>query len=66
MAPRINANHAVAVLGIVLAASVYLLMVRYNAPSRIAWGSAILSILVVAIFWSAVNLGDTDDDDDDF
>jgi hypothetical protein len=64
MAPRLNANHAVAVLALVLAAAVYSLMVHIGTPSKIAWGSAILSILVVAIFWSSVSLGADDEDDE--
>ena len=50
-------------MGVVLAASVFLLMTRYGIPERIAFGSAILSILVVSIFWTAVNLGDEDEDE---
>lgn len=61
--PQFNTNHAVFILGILLAVSVYVLMTKYGIPSKIAWGSAILCILVVAIFWSAVNLNLDDDDD---
>jgi hypothetical protein len=64
MAPRINANHAVAFLALVLAVCVFAVMEKLGAPSKICWGSGILSILVVAIFWTAVNLG-TDDEDDE-
>lgn len=62
-APKISLNQAVAFLGLVLSASVFVLMTRYGIPEKIAFGSAILSILVVAIFWTAVNLGDEDEDD---
>lgn len=62
-APRISLNHAVAFMGLVLSLSVFVLMTRYGIPERIAFGSAILSILVVAIFWTAVNLGDDDEED---
>ena len=65
MAPRINANHAVAFLALVLAICMYAMMQRMGAPSKIAWGSAILSILVVAIFWTAVNLGADDEEDEE-
>ncbi len=64
MAPRFTVNHAVAVLGCLLAIAVYMLMNKFGVPSRIAWGSAILSILVVAIFWSSINLGPSDEDDE--
>ena len=63
MSPRLNVNHAVAVLALVLALAVFSLFTRMGIPSKIAWGSAILSILVVAIFWSAVNLGSDDEDE---
>ena len=62
-APKINLNQCVAILGLVLSLSVFLLMTRYGIPERIAFGSAILSILVVAIFWTAVNLGDDDEEE---
>jgi high-affinity Fe2+/Pb2+ permease len=58
-----NVNHAVVVLGFVLAFSVYALMTRFGVPERIAIGSGMLSILVVAIFWSAINLTSEEDED---
>lgn len=61
--PRVTLNHAVAVLGLTLGVSVFTMMIRNQVPERIAWGSAILSILVVAIFWTAINLGEEDEDD---
>ncbi len=64
MAPRLTIHHAVAVLAVVLALSVFQMMNRMGVPGKIAWGSAILSILVVAIFWSATNLGADDEDDE--
>jgi hypothetical protein len=65
MKPRLTVHHAVAFLGLILAWAVYSMMNRYlHVPSKIAWGSAILSILVVAIFWSAINLTTEEDEDD--
>jgi hypothetical protein len=64
MQPRFSVNHAVALLAVVLALAVFQVMNRFGAPSKIAWGSAILSILCVSIFWSAINLGPDDEDDD--
>lgn len=61
---QINTNHVVFVLAILLALSVYVLMTKYGIPSKIAWGSAILCILVVSIFWTAVTLNLDDDDED--
>lgn len=60
---RITIHQVVAVLGLALALGVYSLMTRMGVPEKIRIGAAVLSILVVAIFWSAVQLG-TDDDDD--
>ena len=64
MAPKLNIHHAVAFLAFVLAIAVFSLMHRWAVPSKIAWGSAILSILVVGIFWSAVNIGSDDEEDE--
>lgn len=64
MAPRLTIHHAVAMLAIVLALAVFQMMTLFHVPGKIAWGSAILSILVVAIFWSAINLGSDDEDDE--
>lgn len=61
--PRITLNHAVAFLGLILGLAVYCMMTRYQIPERIAFGSGILSVLVVAIFWTAINLLEDDDDD---
>jgi hypothetical protein len=64
MQPRLTVNHAVAVLAVVLALAVFQVMNRFHVPSKIAWGSAILSILCVAMFWSAINLGPEDEDEE--
>lgn len=64
ISPRINVNHIVSFLALVLAAAVFSLFTRLGVPSKIAWGSAILSILVVAIFWSSINLGSDDEEDE--
>ena len=63
MSPRFNVNHAVAFLALVLALAVYGVMTVMKSPPRISWGAAVLSILVVAIFWSAINLSSDDEDD---
>jgi len=59
----LSINHVVAFLGFVLAVSVYLVMKRYHVPDKLAVGAAILSALVVSIFWTSVMLG-TDEDDE--
>jgi hypothetical protein len=61
--PRLNSNHGVAFLGLILALSVYGFMSRAGVPSKICCGSAILSMLVVAMFWSAISLGADDEDE---
>jgi len=53
----------VAVLAVILSAATYLMMKRYGLPDKVCVGSAILSILVVSIFWTSVLLGADDDDD---
>lgn len=62
--PRLRVNHMVAVLGLCLALSSYLVLHRYGFPEKICIGAGFLSILVVAIFWSCVLLGADDDEDD--
>jgi multisubunit Na+/H+ antiporter MnhF subunit len=56
-------NHVVAVLGAVLSLAVYLVMRRYSVPDRLCLGAAILSALVVSIFWTSVLLGTSEDDE---
>ena len=63
MQPKVTLNQGVGVLGLLLGMATYMLMTRFHIPERIAWGSAILSILVVAIFWTAINLAEEDEDD---
>jgi hypothetical protein len=38
-------------------------MTKYGIPQKIAFGAAILSVLVVSIFWTSVNLADEDESD---
>lgn len=59
----LNLNHVVAILGLVLAISSYLVLHYYGVPEKICVGAGILGALVVAIFWSCVMLG-TDDEDE--
>lgn len=58
----ITSNQVVAVCGLLLSVTVFTMLNKYGVPSRICWGAAILSILVVAIFWSTAMLG-TDDEE---
>ena len=59
---QLNLNHVVAFLGLVLSIAVFLALRRMNFPDKICLGASVLSILVVAIFWSAVLVGDDDDE----
>ena len=60
----ITIHQIVALLGLVLAISVYAVLNRFGVPFRICLGAAILSVLVVGIFWSAVQLGAEDEDEE--
>lgn len=62
--PLITINQIVAILGLTLALSDYALLHRFGVPERICWGTSIFSVLVVAIFWSAVQLGADDEDEE--
>ncbi len=64
MRPQVTVNHAVAIMALLLGMAVFSVLSKYGVPSKIVWGSAILSILVVSIFWSCVNLGSDDEDED--
>lgn len=57
-------NKMVAVLALCLAISSFLVLKRYHFPDKICIGGAILSVLVVAMFWSAVLLGTREDESD--
>ncbi|MGH9551841.1 MAG: hypothetical protein ACRD3W_20820 [Terriglobales bacterium] len=60
----LSINHVVALLGVVLAVSTYMIFRHYGAPDKICVGAGVLSALVVAIFWSCVMLGTEEDDED--
>ncbi len=60
----LTVNHVVSLLGLVLALSSYLVLKKFGVPDKICVGAGILSLLVVAIFWSCVLLGTSEDDDD--
>ena len=62
-APKITLNQAVAIMGLILSLSVFLMMTRFGIPEKIAFGAAVLSVIVVSIFWTAVNLSEEDDDE---
>ena len=60
----ISINHVVALLGLVLAVSTYMIFKRCGVPEKICVGAAVLAALIVAIFWSCVMLGTEEDDED--
>ena len=59
----ISINHIVAVLGLILALSSYIILRHYGVPEKICVGGGVLASLVVAIFWSCVMLGTEEDDE---
>ena len=61
---NLTVNHLVALLALVLSIASYLLLHRYHFPEKVCVGGAILSILVVSIFWSCVLLGTEEDDEE--
>jgi hypothetical protein len=62
--PRIRINHMVAILGLCLALSTYLVVKRFGFPDKLAIGAGFMCVLVVAIFWSCVLLTDDEDEDE--
>jgi hypothetical protein len=62
---ELNLNHLVAFLALILAISVYLGLRKLQFPDKICLGAALLAILAVATFWTAVqiNLGNEDEED---
>lgn len=63
MHPTFTVHQLVALLALALAVSVFAVLNRFGVPFRMCMGAAILAVLVVGTFWSAVQLG-TDDEDD--
>ena len=59
----ITTHQIAALLAFLLAVTVYFLMTSLGLSAKLAVGTTILSVLVVAIFWSCVNLGAHDDDE---
>ena len=60
----ITIHQIVSILGLALALAVFSLLSKWGVPDKIRWGAAILSLLVVAIFWTAVQLGADDEDEE--
>lgn len=64
MKPRFTVNHAVALLAIAMGLAVFQVLTRYGFPPRIGWAASILAVLVIAMFWTAINLTDTEEDEE--
>lgn len=62
---RFHVNHVVAILAICLALSSFLALRRYGFPLKVCFGAGILSVLVVAMFWTGISLTSGGGDDDD-
>lgn len=61
---RFHINHVVAILAICLALSSFLALRRYGFPLKVCFGAGVLSVLVVAMFWTAIALTGGPDEDD--
>ncbi len=57
-------NQVVAIIGLILAISVFFLLHKYGFPDKITYGAAILSIIFVAIVWSTASLSLGGDDEE--
>jgi hypothetical protein len=60
----VTIHQIVALLGLMLSLAVYAALHKFGVPEKICWGAALLSVFVVGIFWSAVNLGAEDEDEE--
>ena len=60
-------NQVVAIFGLVLSCTAYLLLYKFGFPDKICFGAAVFSILFVALVWTTACLfsGAYQDDDDD-
>ncbi len=57
-------NQVVAVFGLILACCVFLVLHKLGFPDKIKYGTALLSILFVAIIWSTASLTLGGDDEE--
>jgi hypothetical protein len=57
-------NQLVAVLGLILASCVFLVLHKLGFPDKIKYGTALLSILFVAMIWSTAELTLGGDDEE--
>ena len=59
----ISNNRLVAFMGLILGMTSYVALHSCHFPEKICVGSIFLSVLVVAVFWSAIMIGTEDDED---
>jgi hypothetical protein len=61
----INNHQVAAILAVTLAATIYFLLDKVGVPHKIVVSATILTILVVACFWTLTDLGPYSHGDDD-
>jgi uncharacterized membrane protein len=59
-----NINQVIALFGFILACCVFLIMHKLGFPDKIKYGTALLSIIFVAVIWSTANITLGGDDDE--
>jgi hypothetical protein len=62
---RITPNKIVAILGLMLGLAFFNILHKFGAPWRVCYGAFILFVLLVTIFWTTINLGNVDEDEDE-
>ena len=60
----VTIHQVVALLGLMLSLAVYGALHKFGVSEKICWGAALLTVFVVGIFWTAVNLGAEDEDEE--
>lgn len=61
----ITVHQVVALLGFIFSLSTYIALRKFGVSDKISAGGAVLVALLVATFWSLVNLHASEDDEDE-
>ena len=62
---KITVHQVVAVLGVIFSLSTFIALRKFGVSDKISWGGAILMALLIATFWSLVNVKASEDDEDE-